>query len=186
VHAREAGGFIWDAGHRYPPHKASMEPSSASGAPPAQRLLSLHPNWLKVVHFRFSDRGLHGLAEKRFFEVNCPVDPQETTALLALVAGSFLPSLIEADDAGVQAAVAAMQELGLKRLEWRTQDRETLAFRDFWRSQTRSAALGLTSLGPTLYCLTKDPTSVMEAVRSYGKAPLSIAVSDLFDPSTAG
>jgi beta-RFAP synthase len=135
--------------------------------------------WLSVVHFRFSRVGLHGENEADAFRKHCPLDHSSTREAYANLSLNILPGLIERDFHRVQLGIASIQQIGFKTLEWNSQSPETLAFRDYWQSLQIVEALGLSSFGPTLYCLTQRPEIIVEVVKNSGYTHNHLTVTDV-------
>jgi beta-ribofuranosylaminobenzene 5'-phosphate synthase len=180
VHAFLDGGFIWDAGRRFPEQKGQFGPSSECLAQPPQKVMSMMPDGLIIVHFRFAQQGLFGIKEVELFRTNCPVALSETERALTVLSGQLIPSLVDDDDEGLQSAISTLQSLGLKQAEWSTQAEETLKFRRFWHKTLPDVALGLSSAGPTMYCVTRNPDRIEAAINSYDARPIHLTKSKLY------
>lgn len=175
VHAFAHGGFIWDAGHSYPDDKEEFGPSSMQLAAPPPLVASFPVDWLSFIHFRFDDVGLHGAAEKQIFLERCPLDDEDSRQLLASVAGEMVPSLLERREEQFQVSLSRLQDSGLKRIEWSCQSDITKDFRAYWKRRLPNYALGLSSMGPTLFCLTSRPLEALEVVRSFSVTPVELS-----------
>jgi beta-ribofuranosylaminobenzene 5'-phosphate synthase len=180
VHAFFEGGFIWDVGRKFPEIKDRFGPSSECLAPAPEKALAIIPDDLLIVHFRFNQRGLSGSKEKHLFKGVCPVDPDQTRRIMLLLAGQLIPSIVDQDEQGIQCSIRKIQQLGLKRVEWETQDKETLRFREYWDSVLPDVALGLSSMGPTMYCITRDVSRIISAITAYDTTPIHITTSKLY------
>jgi beta-ribofuranosylaminobenzene 5'-phosphate synthase len=170
----EGGGVVWDMGHRFPQDKDTFAPTGYSSARPPYLFGRYELDWLDVVHFRFSDFGLHSAAEADAFRRECPIPEDETRDVLANYAFRVIPGIVEREETALQAGLAHIQETGFKRVEWRYQTELTLAFKDYWRAQRLPETLGLSSFGPTLYVLSRDAERVLQKVEEFGTTPLHI------------
>lgn len=179
IHTFERGGFVWDAGRRYPAEKDRFGPSSLQLAQPPALLQQLHFDWLQVVHFRFDDGTLHGSHEVSIFEQFCPVPEDETRELYTVVAAQIVPALLEQHEPALQDGLRLLQTLGLKRVEWEQQPTTTQRFRNYWEQSGRHEALLLSSMGPTLVCLTHKPEEIVDIVRAFDAAPHALTVTTL-------
>lgn len=179
--ASQLGGFIWDAGRSFPQEKSTFRPSSSSVCPPPPLILASPVDDYQICHFRFSNKKIFGSKECKIFEDHCPTTHGETKELLSIVSGLLVPSLISMNDAGVQHALKTIQSLGLKAVEWRLQDNETKRFRKYWESNCRDTALCLSSMGPTMYCLTKKPSVIQELVTKYAESPIHFETANIFN-----
>jgi beta-ribofuranosylaminobenzene 5'-phosphate synthase len=182
INATNSGGFVWDVGRRFPSDKDQFLPSSVASSRPSRQALSLKAQWLKVVHFRFAEQGLHGATEVAFFQKECPVDGRETEKILALVAGSLIPSVIDQDFVSLQSALSEIQNLGLKKAEWRAQAPVTINFRDYFHDRRPDIALGLSSTGPTMFCvcLDRDVSDITSIVREFSLPAIHFNVTTLY------
>ena len=72
-----------------------------------------------------------------------------------------------------------IQSLGFKKHEWLAQGTATKRFRTFWESAGMREALGLSSLGPTMYVLTTRPYEVAEVIRAFEMSPLHLTVTGI-------
>lgn len=177
VHSFRMGGFIWDAGHKYPDTKAGFAPSSASLSPPPQPILQVPLEWLNVVHFRFSEAGVSGQSERCIFDDVCPIPAEESTKAIVCVVSAVVPGVLERDEALLNVGIRELQTVGLKRLEWEYQSEVTLRFKDYWSALGMPESLGLSSFGPTLYVLTTRPAEILRLIRAFSARPTHIAVS---------
>ncbi len=175
IHAFEYGGFVVDAGHRFPEEKSSFVPSSASGAPPAA-LVEHHPAPAdcSVVHLRLSDTGLSGPEEVEFFRQHCPIPEGETIGLLSAARQTLLPGLRGQSLTLINEALEAIQGLGMKAREWTIQAPATLRLKDRWQAERSSRSgtglppLCLSSMGPTVFLLTAEPGRVLSHLAGLG------------------
>lgn len=165
------GGVVWDAGHKFPSEKRAFGPSSAKLASPARALCRFDLDWLQVVHFRFRATGIHGTEEIDLFSRNCPVNADESVQMLQAVAWGILPAIAEKDDIALHSALFKMQSLGFKRVEWDAQDEVTKDFRRYWESLRVPESLGISSVGPTLYILTRRPAVITDLIFRFGPVP---------------
>ncbi|HUB81960.1 MAG TPA: beta-ribofuranosylaminobenzene 5'-phosphate synthase family protein [Bryobacteraceae bacterium] len=172
------GGFVWDAGHSLA-DKRAFGPSSAQLAPPARTLARYDCTWLQVVHFRFCAEGIHGQQERDLFSKACPVDAGESLRILQAVAWGVAPAVLEQDESRLQSALSEIQSLGFKRHEWDIQDEITKAFRHYWNTLRQPEALGISSVGPTLYILTSRPDTILEFVRAFGQEPVHCEIATI-------
>lgn len=175
IHASELGGIVVDAGHIYPDHKRSFLPSSASTAPPPP-LAEHHsaPADCFAIHIRLDSQGLSGAREKYFFQQNCPIPDVETASLLSMIETVLLPAIRQRSLPGINEGLEKLQGLGLKAREWTIQESATKAVRKAWedvRFRHRSISLPpmcLSSLGPTIFMLSRDPEAVIAHLINLG------------------
>ncbi len=183
------GGFVWDIGHRYPSVKHRFGPSSeVLSAIPPKALLCTPIDWLSVVHFRFAESGLSGPAEVSMFRESCPTPVNDTVEAVLCTALQIVPALLERDGAALQAGIARLQDVGLKRVEWQAQSPATTGFRGYWKKAGMPESVGLSSAGPTLFILTETPEEVVRAIDGYCIEPtdLCITIVDNIGATTKG
>ncbi len=175
VHVAFGGGFVWDAGHRFPGEKPHFGPSSSRLAPPPPLITRVTTCPGKLVHFRVDNSpGLSSAKEDAFFRSNCPTPPGEDIESLQAVALRLVPGLLENDWREIQYGLRTLQQLGFKAREWKAQTSATLAVREHWNMANRPEALCLSSLGPTLFCLTQNAVATVDFIKS-----LPLPVTDL-------
>ncbi|WP_170266933.1 beta-ribofuranosylaminobenzene 5'-phosphate synthase family protein [Brevifollis gellanilyticus] len=181
VHLSDGGGIVWDIGRKYPHDKSAFGPSSLSLAPPPPLLLRRHAEWLHVVHFRVAEIGIFGKAEVDIFKKHCPVSSEETCSLIGITASQIFPALIEHDEEALQQSLSSIQDLGLKKIEWDHQHDVTKQFREYWLQNHQEYALGLSSMGPTMYVLTSKPEDVKRAITQSGFHFLHLTMTSISD-----
>lgn len=179
--ALQTGGFLWDAGRSYPEEKSCFSPSSASNNKPPKLIASIDLDEYYICHFRFSDKGLSGEKEELLFKSYCPVPHTDTKEILALISGSLVPSFLDKSYGDIQKSLSKLQALGFKSVEWAQQDKATRIFRDYWNSRMKEIALCLSSMGPTMYCLTMKPESVRAIIEEYHTAPIHFQISKILN-----
>lgn len=172
VHSFSGGGFIWDAGHKFPEAKKEFGPSSLALAAPPLAILSLPVDWISIVHFRFLREGIHGVDEVSAFKSTCPVPYEETAETLLCVISQVVPAFLEKDEPLLHAGIRRLQKIGFKKIEWEHQDELTKKFRDYWEESGAFEALGLSAFGPTLYVLTSRPSEVRKVIDDFGSPPI--------------
>ena len=168
----QIGGFLWDSGRKYPSEKSTFTPSFYSHNAPPYLLSSISIDTFIICHFRFSNNKIHGEKEMEIFKNNCPLSHASTKEMLAILAGSLIPSLIDSCNIGIQKSLSTIQKSGMKKIEWMNQDIETLRFKEYWESLNTGVALCLSSMGPTMYCLTATPIRIKNIIEAYDRAPL--------------
>jgi beta-ribofuranosylaminobenzene 5'-phosphate synthase len=178
IHALSSEGLIWDIGRKYPDEKPEFKPSSSSSSRPPRKSFNFLPKGLKAIHFRFEDRGIYGEAEAELFKLNCPVPPHDTKEVLAIVAGQLIPSFIDQDLTGIQDALTRIQGLGIKKAEWSAQGPSTKRFRQYFSMRDPKIALGLSSMGPTMYCIHREPDRIKHIVDTFDIPPLHFSITD--------
>ncbi len=176
LYSTSFGGFIRDAGHRYPSQKKRFGPSSMKLALPPQLHTHHTIDWLQVVHFRYEEKGLHGDQERAVFTKHCPLPDTETVETIG-VADIACKAVSERNNEILQRCISRLQEIGLKRVEWNYQKGITRDFRRYWSLRRNPHALGLSSMGPTLYCLTSTPDAVLNEIRAFGECPIHCEVA---------
>lgn len=171
------GGLAMDFGHATQVHGGDYVPSSRSKRRPARGVGGLRPRGFRVVHFRFDNIGVSGTEEAAVFRDNCPTAPASTRETIAIWYGQLLPALLDGDEHSVQVGLSAMQSIGFKEAEWSIQGKKTQEFRQFFAAAWPDIALGLSSMGPTLYCITAGPERVLSAIASFPEPTLHVTVT---------
>ena len=170
--AFQKGGFVWDSGRIFPTDKSTFLPSSCSSSIPPELITSFDLLDYYVCHFRYAKVGVFGNDELAIFKNNCPLPHNSTKELLSIISGVLVPSLLSSHEAGIQLGIKTIQELGMKKIEWESQDYQTLEFKKYWESLDTNIALGLSSMGPTMYCLTKQPEEIRKIINEYPIRPI--------------
>ena len=177
VYSTMEGGYIHDAGHRYPEEKNCFGPSSMQLSTPPRLLFRSHVEWAYVTHFRFADIGINGEREKQLFSAYCPIPENETKTLLRLTDEYVDQAIQSRDENRLQHGISKLQDLGFKKIEWDHQEAITKEFRSYWLGHDSPYALGLSSMGPTLYCISSNPTFVLDLIEDFGLPPMHCEVS---------
>ncbi len=159
--AFEMGGFILDGGHPTR-EKKDFLPSSASDADPAPVLARYEfPDW-SIGLVTPKGEVIHGQREVNIFQRNCPIPVDEVKRLCHIILMKTLPSVVEEDLTAFGESINDIQGIGFKRLEvglQRSYVRELLH-----RCQKVCFGAGLSSFGPTIYCLVDDGDELVDAV----------------------
>ena len=179
VYSTMKGGYIRDAGHRYPEEKSCFGPSSMQLSTPPRLLFRSPVEWMYVVHFRFADIGVYGEREKWLFSEFCPISENETKTILRLTDEYVDQAIHSRDERRLQYGISQLQNVGFKKVEWDHQEAITKEFRSYWLGLDAPYALGLSSTGPTLYCISSKPASVLDLVNGFGSPPLHCNVSSI-------
>jgi beta-ribofuranosylaminobenzene 5'-phosphate synthase len=165
VESFEHGGFIVDGGHRFA-DKAAFSPSAASRVPPGPVLFRHDfPDWPIVVAIPH----LKGASDERevdIFQEYCPIPLHEVQALSHIILMEMLPSVLEADMASFGDALNRIQDVGFKQREVALQPREVRQSMNVMREAGAYGA-GMSSFGPTVFCVAEEPELVRGAVSEY-------------------
>lgn len=179
VNLFDQGGFVIDIGHNYPNVKNSYLPSSSSKSSPPKKMMSLKNNSFKIVHFRFSDKGIFGEREKQLFIENCPLPHADTKEIISRLYLEIIPGLIEENSHILQNGLKMIQNVGFKKIEWENQNKLEKEFSSFWSRFNEKSALCLSSMGPTLFYVGEDYESALETIDRFGVKPLHINISSI-------
>ncbi|GBE17847.1 4-diphosphocytidyl-2-C-methyl-D-erythritol kinase [archaeon BMS3Abin16] len=166
VAAFESGGFILDGGHSTK-EKSEFLPSSKSTAKPAP-VLARHafPDW-KIALVTPRGEEVSGQREVDIFKRHCPIPTADVQILSHLILMKMLPSVVEQDITSFGESVNEIQNIGFKKIEL---ERQNQAVKDLLkRCQKASFGAGLSSFGPTIYCIVDDAAELSETVAGEGK-----------------
>ncbi len=159
--AFEKGGFIIDCG-RSIKEKPEFLPSSASDAKPPPIVARYNfPPWKIAL---VTPRGLevHGRVEVDIFKRHCPIYKEDVRELSHHILMKTIPSVLEEDIQNFGDSINEIQNMGFKKIEVRLQDK---AVRNLLTlCQKYSFGAGLSSFGPTIYCVVEDDDKLREAV----------------------
>jgi beta-ribofuranosylaminobenzene 5'-phosphate synthase len=156
----ERGGFIVDGGHR---SDKGFLPSSASPAnPPPVLFREEFPDWDIVLAIP-ELKGAHDGEEVEIFRKECPIPLGEVQAISHLILMKMLPSLLEEDIFSFGASINEIQEVGFKRREIAIQHPIVKAIMEKMIDSGAYGA-GMSSVGPTVYCIAEDPNEIKNAV----------------------
>jgi beta-ribofuranosylaminobenzene 5'-phosphate synthase len=162
VAAFEKGGFLLDGGHSWK-EKGDFLPSSASRTPPPP-LLFRHPfPWKVLLVFPRTGRQVSGQQEVDLFRTHCPIPLSEVQALSHTLLMELLPALVEEDLESFGTAINRIQTLGFKRREVELQPPQVKELLTLCREEAFGA--GLSSFGPTLYCVLEEEGPLLERLR---------------------
>ncbi|MFQ5815691.1 MAG: beta-ribofuranosylaminobenzene 5'-phosphate synthase [Candidatus Hydrothermarchaeaceae archaeon] len=162
IGAFDEGGFILDGGHSTMDKKDFL-PSSASKAPPPPMLARYEfPDWRVVLVIPKSRSDIHGGREVDIFQRYCPMPLNEVREVSHIVLMKVLPSIVEGDIEGFGEGIGLIQRVGFKRIEV---DLQNDAVKGLMEKCSRYApAVGLSSFGPTIYCITEDESQLLSAL----------------------
>jgi|Deesub1362A_J573_1020465.scaffolds.fasta_scaffold00233_31 beta-ribofuranosylaminobenzene 5'-phosphate synthase len=162
VAAFEAGGFILDGGHSTK-EKKDFLPSSASKAAPAPVILRRNfPNWDIALIIPRRRRRISGVREVNIFQEFCPLPINEVQGLCHLILMKILPALADEDIESFGDGINKIQNIGFKKIEVELQTKEV---RELLKTCSEySYGAGLSSFGPTIYCLVRDERKLLDAV----------------------
>lgn len=165
VESFEHGGFIVDGGHRFN-DKGAFSPSAASHVPPGPVLFRYDfPDWPVVVAIP----NLKGASDKHevdIFQEYCPIPLHEVQAVSHIILMEMLPSLVEADMASFGDALNRIQDVGFKQREVNLQKKEVRQCMKIMKEAGAYGA-GMSSFGPTVFCISEEPEQVKGAVSEY-------------------
>ncbi len=165
VESFEHGGFIVDGGHRFA-DKGAFSPSAASRVPPGPVLFRHDfPDWPIVVAIP-DLKGASSQREVDIFKQYCPLPLEEVQAVSHIILMEMLPSVVEGDMHAFGDAVNRIQDVGFKQREVGLQSEEVRRCMEIMREQGACGA-GMSSFGPTVYAVAKEPGGVETAVAEY-------------------
>lgn len=170
IAAFEKGGFILDGGHSTR-EKKDFLPSSASKAPPPPALVRYDfPDWKVALVIPKTKEEVAGAREVGIFQKYCPVSLAEVQKLSHLILMKILPSLLEEDIEAFGNGINRIQEIGFKKIEVGLQPQEVRDLMELCREYSYGA--GLSSFGPTIYCLPEKERDLLKVVK--GRADVII------------
>jgi beta-ribofuranosylaminobenzene 5'-phosphate synthase len=162
VAAFEKGGFILDGGHSTKDKKDFL-PSSASKAPPAPMIFRCDfPDWRIALVIPRVKEEIYGPREVGIFQEFCPIPLNEVQSLSHIILMKLLPALAEEDIKTFGEGVNMIQNIGFKRIEVALQTEEVRELMKI--CQEYSYGAGLSSFGPTIYCLVRDTGKLKKSV----------------------
>jgi beta-ribofuranosylaminobenzene 5'-phosphate synthase len=157
----EKGGFVLDGGHSTK-EKVDFLPSSTSNAKPAPILARYDfPNW-KIALVTPKGRAVHGEKEVNIFRNKCPIPLSEVRKLSHIILMKTLPAIVEEEISAFGESIDLIQETGFKKVEIELQNKIITGLLD--RCQKNSFGAGLSSFGPTIYCIVDDDEKLIDAV----------------------
>lgn len=162
VAAFEAGGFILDGGHSLKVKKDFM-PSSASKAPPPP-VTARHdfPDWKVALIMPREGARFAGAREVDVFKKYCPIPLQDVQELSHVILMRLLPALVEEDVEAFGEGINMIQKVGFKKIELQLQNSKVRKLLSI--AQRYSYGAGISSFGPTIYCLPMDEDELLENI----------------------
>lgn len=161
----EHGGFIVDGGHRFA-DKGAFSPSAASRVLPGPVLFRHDfPDWPVVVAIPH----LKGASDERevdIFHEYCPIPLHEVQAVSHIILMEMLPSIVEADMVSFGDALNRIQDVGFKQREVALQPGKVRQCMKIMKEAGAYGA-GMSSFGPTVFCVAEEPEQVNGAVSEY-------------------
>ncbi len=151
IYSFKLGGFIVDAGHRYPLEKSSIGPSDYITAPPPPLItrIEIPGNWGFVLARPIGAKRIYGDLEKRVFEEGAGISEHEVWRVSHIVLMGLIPSVRVGDIDVFRKSISMIQDAGFKRIEWLHQDEAVWMVRKILTA--RGIDHGLSSMGPTIY-----------------------------------
>jgi len=167
VAAFEKGGFILDAGHRFPEQKKSFLPSSASHNvfPPPVLLRYNFPKWPILIVIP-NCKHISGEKEVELFKNMCPVPKSTAEKISHLIIMKLLPAIIEEDIVEFGDGINLLQEIGWKKVELDVQG-ELVKNTMYFLLDNGAYGVGLSSWGPALYTFCEDADSLCKKAQTY-------------------
>jgi beta-ribofuranosylaminobenzene 5'-phosphate synthase len=165
VESFEHGGFIVDGGHKFA-DKGAFSPSAASRVPPGPVLFRHDfPDWPVVVAIPHL-KGASDKHEVDIFKKYCPIPLHEVQAVSHIILMEMLPAVVEEDIVSFGDALNRIQEVGFKKREVDLQTAEVRQCMNLMREAGAYGA-GMSSFGPTMFCVAEEPEIVRGAVSEY-------------------
>lgn len=162
VAAFEAGGFIMDAGHTIK-EKPEFLPSSASEAKPANVIARYDFPWELLVLIP-QGKKVYEKREVSIFKKYCPIKITEVRKLCHIILMKALPSLLDRDIESFGESINEIQKTGFKKIEVSLQSREVKRILKI--CQRYSFGAGLSSFGPSIYCIGFDEEKIRDKVEN--------------------
>jgi beta-ribofuranosylaminobenzene 5'-phosphate synthase len=160
--AFDGGGLILDGGHSTKV-KGDFLPSSASRAPPPPMLARYEfPDWRVVLAIPKSLGNIHGDREVDIFQKYCPLPLDDVRKVSHIVLMKLLPAVVEGDIHGFGEGIDSIQRVGFKRIELNLQNDEVKNLME--KCREHAPAVGLSSFGPTIYCITEDEGDLLSTL----------------------
>jgi len=157
------GGFVTDAGHPYDGTKRFL-PSHGrkpQHAPPLICRLPTPPYW-RFHLFLPAGYRLAGESEVTFFQHHTPLPESEVLSAIALVYHGLAPAIATSDLQLLHSSLQHIHNIGFKSRELKSQ---SPAVRDLYLKLSRepAVAVGMSSLGPVLYCVEDGRVAIRSA-----------------------
>lgn len=162
VAAFEKGGFILDAGHSKK-EKPEFLPSSASKAKPAKVIARYDFPWDLLIVIPKGKR-IYEKREVNIFKEYCPIKLREVRKLCHVILMKTIPSLLERDMQAFGESINEIQKIGFKKIEVSLQSKEVKKILKL--CQRYSAGAGLSSFGPSIYCIGFDEEKIRDKVEN--------------------
>lgn len=175
VHTHFRGGWVWDAGQPVENgvlHRPSSDARNVT-VPPLNVHVAMPPRWTTTV---FQPRGvkIEGADEGAFFRTNTPTPRVDALATIAEAYHGVLPAVLGSDLAALRRAIHRIQSIGFKKAEIANQSTAVHRALELLYTQT-DAAVGMSSLGPTVYAIHEDnPVASAAVVDSAESASLDV------------
>jgi beta-RFAP synthase len=153
------GGVVLDFGHRNCGETWLPSGASTCGCGGVGELFLQAPQWPVMLATPKNTKGLHGLAEQRFFQSVLPLARKEADRASAVCMYEILPSIATNDFRWFCYAINLFQEYGLKAREWDLQSSESRRMARVLR-ESFQCGVALSSVGPTVAIFTSKPEDV--------------------------
>ena len=160
------GGFLVDGGHSFgkSAEKDSFLPSAALRGLRPPPIITRHDfpeDWKILLVTPHNLLRVYGDEERALFTRACPVPETEVAETCREVIMRVLPGLVDHDLDLFSAGINRIQHLGFKRVECSHQPPELAGLVHSLRS-AGAACAGLSSFGPTVFCITDSSPDELE------------------------
>ncbi len=164
IHSYFSGGYVFDLGRKV--DGGPFSPSHLNGRKPAPLLLDQGPmpNWKFGVCMPAGIAHKTQAEERDFFERTCPLPADKVYETVYHTLFGLYAALREADRAAFCAALKAVQNCAWKLAE-RREYGEALSELEQAIYAAGADAVGMSSLGPSLFFLADDVNSVVSKMR---------------------
>ena len=162
------GGCVFDMGHRNAvpsAHRPSSSAEARPGRPLLVRRFKMSP-WKIGLVLPHDITPLTEEEEKAFFQRTCPVSSSDVSEALYHTVYGFLGGVLDNDSITVSAAINAIQ-----RTAWKSAEIDIYGCNLRERMQRLSigdgTGVGMSSLGPCIYAISKGLKSITASVRGW-------------------
>lgn len=118
-HGFRLGGFLVEAGHKWPEEKSHFGPSSVFsklGPPPLVARYDF-PTWGIIIALPFGINRVSGETEVALFDQLAPISQHEVGEISRIILFELLPAVIDSDIEQFHLAMSALRQLGFKKRE---------------------------------------------------------------------
>jgi beta-ribofuranosylaminobenzene 5'-phosphate synthase len=172
-HGFRLGGFMVEAGHKWPEEKSRFGPSSTFskvGPPPLVARYGF-PDWGIIIALPVSSNRVSGETELALFDQLTPISLYEVGEISRTILFELLPAVIDADIDQFHLAMSALRQLGFKKREIEVSGASTQQVIQLFEDN-EIRGVSMSSWGPAVFGFTRSFETAKRIASMLNGSPL--------------